>query len=232
MAITHRGPITTHTTAANYAPASFAEALAGYDRHLDADNTDSVPATRAARAARATEPICSEQGDYDPDMWFPVTSKDDGVARRLCQSCPVQLACLRWALNSKERYGIWGSINFETETERLAQIKRDVRVGMPARAGSPAGPKSFLDVPLSRLAQVARVDGTEHPVNLSAKARARARAIAAAEIAERLPESDGAAATDAWGDRDAQGDDNVEPEQICQQDIDRAAARMGLGPVA
>lgn len=183
MAITHRGPIRTNTAAANYAHGTFAEALAGYDQHLD----PGAPTT--SKTTEPTEPICSDQGDHDPDMWFPVASKDDGIARRLCQTCPVQLSCLRWALHSGEKYGIWGSINFETETERLAELKREARVGWPAGVNRPAGPTSFLDVPLSRLGQIARVDGTEHPVALSNKARARARHIAAAEIAEKLPES-------------------------------------------
>lgn len=42
----------------------------------------------------------------------------EGVARSLCGRCPVQQACLEYALFVQEPYGIWGGLN-ELERRRL-----------------------------------------------------------------------------------------------------------------
>jgi WhiB family redox-sensing transcriptional regulator len=42
----------------------------------------------------------------------------EGQARALCRSCPVQQACLEYALAVHETHGIWGGLN-ELERRRL-----------------------------------------------------------------------------------------------------------------
>ncbi|NRQ32370.1 WhiB family transcriptional regulator [Nonomuraea sp. NN258] len=51
--------------------------------------------------------------DADPALFFPLTWDDrlaprNDQARRICRGCPVQRACLDWALRTGEPDGIWG----------------------------------------------------------------------------------------------------------------------------
>jgi WhiB family redox-sensing transcriptional regulator len=45
------------------------------------------------------------------------------AALRVCHSCPVRAECLRWAVEAKEYYGIWGGT---TEKERRVIIDRGI----------------------------------------------------------------------------------------------------------
>lgn len=38
---------------------------------------------------------------------------NEGAAKQLCESCPVLLACRRYAVATHEPYGIWGGTNPE-----------------------------------------------------------------------------------------------------------------------
>jgi WhiB family redox-sensing transcriptional regulator len=65
----------------------------------------------------------------DPELFFPIS--DTGPARRqveaakkVCRSCPVSGACLRWALDSGQEAGIWGGM---TEDERRMLRRRRAR---------------------------------------------------------------------------------------------------------
>lgn len=42
-------------------------------------------------------------------------------AKGICQTCPVRLPCLEYALRIREPHGIWGGLN---ETERKALLAR------------------------------------------------------------------------------------------------------------
>jgi WhiB family redox-sensing transcriptional regulator len=54
------------------------------------------------------------------------------AAARLCFGCPVQDACLDWALE-KERFGTWGGT---TEIDRVAMRKGIIRKRCPVCASS------------------------------------------------------------------------------------------------
>ncbi len=43
-------------------------------------------------------------GDWFPDSAAP----DSSVEKVICGGCPIQAACLAYALAADERYGIWG----------------------------------------------------------------------------------------------------------------------------
>jgi WhiB family redox-sensing transcriptional regulator len=57
----------------------------------------------------------------DPDIFYPVSDDDAEEAKAICMQCPVQQACLEWALSSREREGVWGGA---TERERRRIIRR------------------------------------------------------------------------------------------------------------
>jgi WhiB family redox-sensing transcriptional regulator len=48
----------------------------------------------------------------------PEKDAREGAARALCRACPVQRACLEYALAVEEPHGIWGGLN-ELERRRL-----------------------------------------------------------------------------------------------------------------
>jgi WhiB family redox-sensing transcriptional regulator len=71
--------------------------------------------------------------DSDPELFFPDDENDVKSARAkvksaklLCRGCPVNAACLSWALASGEQAGIWGGL---TEVERRRWFR-----AAPARA--------------------------------------------------------------------------------------------------
>lgn len=67
---------------------------------------------------------------YSLNLFFPITYTGDAVAEQIedaraaCRRCPVQQACLQWAVATRERSGIWGGA---TPDERDAVVRRAVR---------------------------------------------------------------------------------------------------------
>ncbi|NEC03947.1 WhiB family transcriptional regulator [Streptomyces sp. SID7909] len=66
--------------------------------------------------------------DEDPDLFFPIGSTGPALgqveeAKAVCRRCPVQEACLRWALENNQDAGVWGGLG---ENERRA-LKRRTR---------------------------------------------------------------------------------------------------------
>lgn len=57
----------------------------------------------------------------DPDIFYPVTDEDAEDAKAICRACPVQEACLEWALRVREKDGVWGGA---TERERRRILRR------------------------------------------------------------------------------------------------------------
>ena len=60
----------------------------------------------------------------DPELFFPLTESGPSLgqirqAKQICRVCPVQRACLTWALQHAMGEGIWGG---STETERRAIV--------------------------------------------------------------------------------------------------------------
>jgi hypothetical protein len=55
-----------------------------------------------------TNAACRE---HDPDMWFPTDARDVFVPVSICVTqCTVRQSCLDYAIETKQRYGIWGGI--------------------------------------------------------------------------------------------------------------------------
>ncbi|KXO88414.1 DNA-binding protein [Tsukamurella pulmonis] len=49
----------------------------------------------------------------DPDLWFAEAPSDLERAKTLCETCPLQRACLAAALERGEPWGVWGGQIFE-----------------------------------------------------------------------------------------------------------------------
>ncbi|MFB7590218.1 WhiB family transcriptional regulator [Streptomyces sp. NPDC056169] len=67
--------------------------------------------------------------DIDPDLFFPVGTGAPALvqaeeAKEICRGCPVQEACLNWAMDdSRQVTGVWGGLD---DNERRA-LKRRLR---------------------------------------------------------------------------------------------------------
>lgn len=91
------------------------------------------------------------------DTFFPergtaqITARD---AKAICKgtadtpACPVKGICLEYALERKERFGIWGGMSErerarEARTRRVAAIKRDLQVAQATKQRSDAAKKAW-----------------------------------------------------------------------------------------
>lgn len=66
----------------------------------------------ANNAPWVTDAACTTA---DPETWFPDRGGSPHAAKRICNSCPVRMDCLRHALKYGEKFGVWGGL---TELER------------------------------------------------------------------------------------------------------------------
>lgn len=57
----------------------------------------------------------------DPLVFHPVNEDDADEAKAICALCPVQEACLEYALDAREKDGVWGGL---TARERRRVIRR------------------------------------------------------------------------------------------------------------
>lgn len=57
----------------------------------------------------------------DPDMFFSPNKEQARAALALCATCPVRTDCLEYALDARERFGIWGGT---TEKQRRKLLRR------------------------------------------------------------------------------------------------------------
>ncbi len=59
----------------------------------------------------------------DPDVFFPDQGQSLEPARRICAECVVRDECLEYALDNRERFGVWGGTS-ERERRRLRRARR------------------------------------------------------------------------------------------------------------
>jgi WhiB family transcriptional regulator, redox-sensing transcriptional regulator len=73
----------------------------------------------------------------DPELFFPVADRGPALrqlakAKRVCERCPVRVQCLEYALQSGQRFGVWGGAS---EEERRLMRRRRIRRRQPALRG-------------------------------------------------------------------------------------------------
>lgn len=58
---------------------------------------------------------------HDGDLWHPTGRgrPEEHEAKAICNTCPVQDACLEWALATNQQQGIWGG-HTTPERQRIA----------------------------------------------------------------------------------------------------------------
>lgn len=69
-----------------------------------------------------SDPLAWQQdglcGQTDPEAFYPEKGGSTRDAKRVCGRCAVRAACLEYALDNDERFGIWGGLS-ERERRRL-----------------------------------------------------------------------------------------------------------------
>jgi WhiB family redox-sensing transcriptional regulator len=58
----------------------------------------------------------------DPDLFFPERGASTREAKEVCRGCVVRDNCLEYALDSGEKFGIWGGMS-ERERRRLRRAR-------------------------------------------------------------------------------------------------------------
>lgn len=84
----------------------------GHRRTFDPQTAKSTPPVldRLDRACR----------DEDPELFYPDHASGYGRAVAICHTCPVEAACLQWAIESGQSFGVFGGT---TPDERHFMIK-------------------------------------------------------------------------------------------------------------
>lgn len=74
----------------------------------------------------ANQGLCATQ----PGNWYPEPNRIDEstVEKAVCGRCPVREACLAYALDAGEAFGIWGGLDPD---ERLALVHRLTGITAP-----------------------------------------------------------------------------------------------------
>jgi WhiB family transcriptional regulator, redox-sensing transcriptional regulator len=57
----------------------------------------------------------------DPSIFYPDDDTEANVAKTVCAGCGVRVACLEYALQSREKQGVWGGA---TERERRRMVRQ------------------------------------------------------------------------------------------------------------
>lgn len=66
-------------------------------------------------------------GIGNPEIFFPLRGEAGVEAKRICARCPVKAECLQFALETDERWGVWGGTSaFERRWLRRELIERSV----------------------------------------------------------------------------------------------------------
>ena len=67
-------------------------------------------------------PLCADDS-VDPAIFYSSRLDETQKAKDICAECPLRFACLEGALNSQERWGVWGGAS-QSEL-RVAQSIND-----------------------------------------------------------------------------------------------------------
>lgn len=75
-------------------------------------------------SARDTPPVAAYPdracAGADPEIFFPPAGTNATKARATCGRCPHRQACLDWALETGQQFGVWGG----TAPDERAQMLR------------------------------------------------------------------------------------------------------------
>lgn len=59
----------------------------------------------------------------DASIFYPDREEEADIAKQVCAECGVQQACLEYALNEREKAGVWGGAT-ERDRRRILRQRR------------------------------------------------------------------------------------------------------------
>ena len=59
----------------------------------------------------------------DASVFYPDDDEEAEIAKQVCQECSVQRTCLEYALQQREKVGVWGGAT-ERERRRILRQRR------------------------------------------------------------------------------------------------------------
>lgn len=62
--------------------------------------------------------VCAQ---VDPELFYPEVGESTADAIAVCNICPVRQACLAWALDRREFFGVWGGTSGRMRRKMLGQ---------------------------------------------------------------------------------------------------------------
>jgi len=72
---------------------------------------------------------------HPPHIFYVERGHDASKARAVCASCPVRLACLRHAIETGNRFGVWGGATTK-ERDAIRQRLTASGIDLPGRRRS------------------------------------------------------------------------------------------------
>lgn len=81
---------------------------------------DTMTMPRTPVPAWQAQALCAQTGG---DFFFPEPGSSVREAKRICGMCEMRSACLEYALDNDERFGVWGGLS-EKERLRLRRASR------------------------------------------------------------------------------------------------------------
>lgn len=72
--------------------------------------------------------LCAET---DPEAFYPEKGGSTREGKAVCAGCPVRAECLEYALENRERHGIWGGLSERErrKLERAGRLKKPIEHG-------------------------------------------------------------------------------------------------------
>ena len=61
--------------------------------------------------------------DRPPELFFPSDGVGVEVAKKVCETCPMQARCLDYALENRIDHGVWGGTS-ERQRRRILRSRR------------------------------------------------------------------------------------------------------------
>lgn len=75
---------------------------------LDLNTTTGLPTIGAPVLEERPWAVYSACREADPEIFFASTRADERAAVAVCSTCAVADQCLEFAIETRERFGVWG----------------------------------------------------------------------------------------------------------------------------
>jgi WhiB family redox-sensing transcriptional regulator len=79
-------------------------------------------ASRGVARVSLEEAACRSE---DLEMFFAVGDGREEQAKQVCRRCPVRWECLTYALETRQRHGVWGGLTPEERVLLVRKIRSD-----------------------------------------------------------------------------------------------------------